>query len=59
MRGVNNLNNDRGIKTAVMIDLKMHREEVEDFLDILEEKSHKNELKEDALLVFERILKNR
>lgn len=34
MRGVNNLNNDRGIKTAVMIDLKTHREEIVDFLDI-------------------------
>lgn len=56
MRGVNYLTNDRGIKTAVMIDLKTHREEVEDFLDVLEAKSRKNEAKEDASLVFERIL---
>ena len=59
MRGVNYLTNDRGIKTAVMIDLKTHREEVEDFLDFIEAKSRKNEVKEDADLVFERILKNR
>jgi hypothetical protein len=56
MRGVNYLTNDRGIKTAVMIDLKTHREEVEDFLDVLEAKSRKNETKEDASLVFDRIL---
>ena len=56
MRGVNYLTNDRGIKTAVMIDLKTHREEVEDFLDVLEAKSRKKEVKEDASLVFERIL---
>jgi hypothetical protein len=56
MRGVNYLTNDRGIKTAVMIDLKTHREEVEDFLDVLEAKSRKNESKEEASLVFERIL---
>lgn len=56
MRGVNYLTNDRGIKTAVMIDLKAYGEEVEDFLDALEAKSRKNEAKEDASLVFERIL---
>ena len=56
MRGVNYLTNDRGIKTAVMIDLKVYGEEVEDFLDVLEAKSRKNEVKEDASLVFERIL---
>ena len=39
-----------------MIDLKTHREEVEDFLDVLEAKSRKNEVKEEASLVFERIL---
>ena len=58
MRGVNYLTNDRGIKTTVMIDLKTHREEVEDFLDVLEAKSRKNEIKQDADVVFERILKN-
>lgn len=56
MRGVNYLTNDRGIKTAVMIDLKAYGEEVEDFLDALEAKSRKNEAKEDASLVFERTL---
>jgi hypothetical protein len=56
MRGVNYLTNDRGIKTAVVIDLKNYREEIEDFLDGLEAKSRKNEVKEDASTVFERIL---
>jgi hypothetical protein len=59
MRGVNYLTNDRGIKTAVVIDLKSYREEIEDFLDGLEAKSRKNEIKEDASLVFERILKEK
>lgn len=59
MRGVNYLTNDRGIKTAVVIDLKNYREEIEDFLDGLEAKSRKNEVKEDASTVFERILKEK
>ncbi|MEA5259949.1 hypothetical protein VB264_19280 [Arcicella aquatica] len=57
MKGINYLTNDKGLKTAVVIDLKIHREEVEDFLDALEAKSRKNEAKEEASLVFERILK--
>ena len=56
MRGISYLTNDRGIKTAVVIDLKNHREEIEDFLDGLEAKSRKNELKENASIVFDRIL---
>jgi hypothetical protein len=59
MRGVNYLTNDRGVKTAVVIDLKNYREEIEDFLDGLEAKSRKNEVKEDASTVFERILKEK
>ncbi len=57
MKGINYLTNEKGLKTAVVIDLKIHREEVEDFLDALEAKSRKNEVKEEASLVFERILK--
>ncbi len=57
MKGINYLMNEKGLKTAVVIDLKIHREEVEDFLDALEAKSRKNEAKEEASLVFERILK--
>ena len=56
MKGINYLTNDKGLKTAVVIDLKIHREEVEDFLDGLEAKSRKNEAKEEASLVFERIV---
>jgi hypothetical protein len=59
MRGVSYLINDKGIKTAVMIDLKNYREEIEDFLDGLEAKSRKNEVKEDASVVFDRILKQK
>jgi hypothetical protein len=59
MRGVSYLTNDKGIKTAVMIDLKNYREEIEDFLDGLEAKSRKNEVKEDASIVFDRILKQK
>lgn len=57
MKGINYLTNEKGLKTAVVIDLKIHREEVEDFLDALEAKSRKNEVKEEDSLVFERILK--
>jgi hypothetical protein len=59
MRGVNYLTNDRGIKTAVMIDLKTYRSEIQDFSERLEAKSRINEVKQEADLVFERILKNR
>ena len=59
MRGVNYLTNDKGIKTAVVLDLKTYGHEVEDFLDALEAKSRKNEVKEEASLVFERILKGK
>lgn len=47
----------KGLKTAVVIDLKIHMEELEDFLDALDAKSRKNETTDDASLVFERILK--
>ena len=59
MRGVNYLTNDRGIKTAVMIDLKLYSNETEDFLDRLEAKSRINEAKQDADVVFRRILKKK
>jgi len=59
MRGVNYVTNEKGIKTAVLIDLKNHREAVEDFLEGLEAKSRKNEIKEDASSFFDRILKQK
>lgn len=59
MRGVSYLTNERGIKTAVMIDLKNYREEIEEFLDGLEAKSRRNESKDEASNVFERILKRK
>ena len=42
-----------------MIDLKTYRKEIEDFLDGLEAKSRRNEAKQDAEAVFERILKKK
>lgn len=59
MKGVNYLTNDRGIKTVVVIDLKTYRSEIQDFLERLEAKSRRNEAKQDADLVFERILKKK
>jgi hypothetical protein len=59
MKGVNYLTNDKGFKKAVVIDLKTYRSEIEDFSDVLEAKSRRNEAKQDADAVFEKILKKK
>ncbi|MCY7359192.1 MAG: hypothetical protein LH609_17395 [Rudanella sp.] len=56
MRGINYMTDDKGIRTAVVIDLKTYGEEIEDFLDGIEAESRKDEPKEEATIVFERIL---
>jgi hypothetical protein len=59
MKGINYLINQSGNKKAVVIDIKTYRSEIQDFLERLEAKSRRNEAKQDADLVFERILKKK
>ena len=35
--------NDKGIKTAVVIDMKLHRERIEDFIDGITAEAYRNE----------------
>lgn len=43
MKGVNYITNDKGVKTAVFIDMKIHRERIEDLLDGLSAEANRNE----------------
>lgn len=43
MKGVNYITNDKGVKTAVVIDMKIHRERIEDLLDGLSAEANRNE----------------
>lgn len=45
MKGINYMTNEKGKKTAVVIDLAMYSEYLEDFLDGIEAESRKNEPK--------------
>lgn len=57
MRGIHYLTDEEGTRTAVVIDLETYGEEVEDFLDSLVAERRRGEPKEEASVVFERILK--
>ncbi|MEA5404791.1 hypothetical protein VB776_17790 [Arcicella sp. DC2W] len=43
MKGGNYITNDKGVKTAVLIDMKIHRERIEDLLDGLSAEANHNE----------------
>lgn len=43
MKGGNYITNDKGVKTAVLIDMKIHRERIEDLLDGLSAEANRNE----------------
>jgi hypothetical protein len=43
MKGINYLTNNKGKKTAIVIDLKQYQEEVMDFLDGIEASARVNE----------------
>jgi PHD/YefM family antitoxin component YafN of YafNO toxin-antitoxin module len=59
MKGVNNITDERGKKTAVVISLKNYQEEVEDFLDGLEAQSRLNEPSADFEKAVTKILKSK
>jgi hypothetical protein len=43
MKGISYLTNENGRKTALVVDLKTYKNQIEDFLDGLEAESRKNE----------------
>jgi hypothetical protein len=59
MKGINFLTNDKGEKTAVVIDLKQYKEAVEDFLDGLEANSRVNEPSVDFIKASDKIIKSK
>lgn len=56
MKGINYLTNDAGERTAVVIDLKLYGDELDDFLDGLEAQARQDERKEDFNTVVNRLL---
>lgn len=56
MKGINYLTNDAGERTAVVIDLKLYSDELDDFLDGLEAQARQDERKEDFNTVVNRLL---
>ncbi|MEA5258786.1 hypothetical protein VB264_13400 [Arcicella aquatica] len=43
MKGVNYITNDKGVKTAVIIDMKLHKNRIEDLIDGLSAETKRNE----------------
>ncbi|MCU0326369.1 MAG: hypothetical protein MUF45_14110 [Spirosomaceae bacterium] len=56
IKGVNYLTDNLGRKTAVVFDLKRYKEELEDFIDILESKERLKEPSRDFFEVVDEIL---
>lgn len=59
MKGISYITDEKGNKTAVVIDLKNYHEEVEDFLDGLEAQSRLNEPSVDFEKSVNKILKSK
>ena len=59
MKGINYITDEKGNKTAVIINLKNYQEEVEDFLDGLEAQSRLNEPSVDFEKSVNKILKSK
>ena len=59
MKGVNFLTDKKGKKTAVVIDLKKYKDQVEDFLDGLEAASRVNETSVDFEKSVNQIIKSK
>ncbi len=59
MKGINYITDEKGNKTAVIINLKNYQEEVEDFLDGLEAQSRLNEPSVDFERSVNKILKSK
>ena len=43
MKGINYLTNDKGVKTALVVDLKFYKNHVEDFLDGIQAEANRQE----------------
>lgn len=56
MKGVNYITDAKGKKTAVVIDIKNYKEEIEDFLDGLEAQSRVEEPSADFNVAVKKIL---
>lgn len=59
MKGINYLTDKKGKKTAVVINLKQYKDEVEDFLDGLEAMSRVNEPAVDFEKAVNKIIKSK
>lgn len=59
MKGISYITDEKGNKTAVIINLKNYHEEVEDFLDGLEAQSRLNEPSVDFEKSVNKILKSK
>ena len=59
MKGINYLTDNKGKKTAIVIDLKQYQEEVMDFLDGLEASSRVNEPSVDFQKAVSRIIQKK
>lgn len=55
IKGVNYLTDNLGRKTAVVFDLKMYKDELEDFIDILESKERLKEPSRDFFEVVDEV----
>ena len=56
MEGVSYITNEKGRKTAIVIDLKKHADHLEDFLDGLEAEKRKYEAKESYLAIRKELI---
>ena len=43
MKGINYLTNDKGVKTALVVDLKFYKNHVEDFLDGIQAEANRQD----------------
>lgn len=59
MKGIQYITDDKGEKSAVVIDLKTYGEQLEDFLDGLEAEQRVSEPQEDYRVVMERIIESK
>ena len=56
MKGINHVTDDKGEQTAVIFDLKLYGEGLQDFLDVLEARERANEPSRDAFEAIDELL---
>ena len=59
MKGVNYVTKDKGEQTAVILDLKLYGEELQDFLDVLEAWEREPEPSRDAFAAIDDLLQQK